>query len=110
MRMFPTRSVTNMRPSGAKARSHGTSSPVRTTVAASRGTVPAASGTVIARKTPLIFHPGGPVDHRPKVEGVRAGRLGPSYLEGERGSRAGRDARFRLRRDAVRRQPVHAER
>src|SRR5436309_11582464 len=52
MRMLPTRSVTNVRASGAKARSHGITSADRTTVGTSRGTLPGGSGTVIIRKTP----------------------------------------------------------
>src|SRR3989442_13420999 len=67
--MFPERSVTNIRPSGANARSQGNFNPDCTTVVVSLGALPAAGGrpgTGIVRETPWSS-----IHHAPSTTGRR---------------------------------------
>src|SRR2546425_4436289 len=79
--MFPERSVTNIRPSGANARSQGNFNPDCTTVVVSLGALPAAGGrpgTGIVRKTPWSS-----LHHAPST----TGRRGSEYVPAACGAR-----------------------
>src|SRR2546425_11592331 len=79
--MFPERSVTNIRPSGANARSQGNFNPDCTTVVVSLGALPAAGGrpgTGIVRKTPRSS-----LHHAPST----TGRRGSGDVPAARGAR-----------------------
>src|SRR3989442_8468182 len=74
--MFPERSVTNIGPAGANARSQGNFNPDCTTVVVSLGALPAAGGrpgTVIVRKTPWSS-----IHHAPSTTGRRCSEYVPA--------------------------------